>query len=142
VYLAAYMPDAGESPVTLTASSAITAPIFAALRTTDAGRSYIDPASARDIVYNDCDEQTARNANARLAKMRPAFDPAISPVPWRAVASTYVVATNDRTVPVDVQRRMAQRAGEQLEWPTSHSPFLSRPDLVADLLVRLAREHA
>ena len=34
---------------------------------------------------------------------------------------------------------VATRCTEQVEWPTSHSPFASWPDLVADLLVDLAR---
>jgi hypothetical protein len=37
-----------------------------------------------------------------------------------------------------IQRIMAARCTESVDWPTSHSPFLSRPDLVTDLLVALA----
>jgi pimeloyl-ACP methyl ester carboxylesterase len=39
----------------------------------------------------------------------------------------------------DNQREMAAAAGaEVVEWPSSHSPFLSHPDLVADLVARRA----
>jgi hypothetical protein len=42
----------------------------------------------------------------------------------------------------DTQREMAAAAAaagaEVLEWPSSHSPFLSHPDLVADLVARRA----
>jgi hypothetical protein len=34
---------------------------------------------------------------------------------------------------------MAKRCTESVDFPTGHSPFLNRPDLVADLLVDLAR---
>lgn len=142
VYLAAFMPDTGESPVTLIATSATPAPILAALRTTDAGRSYVSPESVRDIFYNDCDDQTAAEACARVSTMRPAFEPAGAAIPWRTAPSTYVIANRDGAIPPDVQQRMSQRAGERLEWATGHSPFLSRPDLVAELLVRLAGERA
>ncbi|MFI5041977.1 MAG: alpha/beta fold hydrolase [Acidimicrobiales bacterium] len=57
---------------------------------------------------------------------------------WRAKPSTYVVCADDMAVHPDLQRIMARRCGTVLEWPTDHSPFLSRPDLVAGLLVELA----
>ena len=38
-----------------------------------------------------------------------------------------------------LQAELARGCTEIVEWPTSHSPFLSRPDLVADLLVARAR---
>jgi pimeloyl-ACP methyl ester carboxylesterase len=53
---------------------------------------------------------------------------------WRAVPSTYAVCLEDRTIDPDAQRVMARRATRTVEWPTSHSPFLSEPQLVVDLL--------
>jgi pimeloyl-ACP methyl ester carboxylesterase len=60
-------------------------------------------------------------------------------VAWRTTPSTYVVAQRDRVVHPDLQWAMAKRAGDVLEWETSHAPMLSRPELVIDLLDRLAR---
>jgi hypothetical protein len=37
---------------------------------------------------------------------------------------------------------MARRCRDQVEWPVGHSPFAHRPELVADLLVDLARAPA
>jgi hypothetical protein len=54
------------------------------------------------------------------------------------IPSTYAICTEDRGVEPDLQRRLAARAGTTVEWDTSHSPFLSRPDLVVDLLAGLA----
>jgi hypothetical protein len=34
---------------------------------------------------------------------------------------------------------MATRATNVVEWDTSHSPFLSQPQLVADLLIEIAK---
>jgi hypothetical protein len=53
--------------------------------------------------------------------------------------STYVVCSEDRGVHPELQRIMAKRCNESVEWPTAHSPFLNRPDLVADLLIEFAR---
>jgi pimeloyl-ACP methyl ester carboxylesterase len=55
-------------------------------------------------------------------------------IAWRRRPSTYVVCTDDRAILPDLQRQMAQRAGETVEWDCGHSPWLSRPNLVADLI--------
>ena len=60
---------------------------------------------------------------------------------WQVVPSTYVVCTEDAALLAPGQRVYASHMSEVVEWPTSHSPFLSRPELVADLLERLARQH-
>ena len=55
-------------------------------------------------------------------------------VAWRHRPSTYAICALDNIVHPDLQRILARRATTSVEWPTGHSPFLSRPDLVADLL--------
>lgn len=58
---------------------------------------------------------------------------------WRDVPSTYVLCTDDRTVPVPVQEANAARTGATVTLPTSHSPFFSAPDDLVDVLVAIAR---
>ena len=41
---------------------------------------------------------------------------------------------NDKAIDVGAQRAMAVHADEVIEWPTDHSPFLTRPREIADLL--------
>lgn len=138
VYLAAFMPDAGESVAGLIASAG-GADVLAALRTDDAGRSYIEPDQMRALFYGDCDDAAYARAAAHLRTM--ALDASSSParVAWREVRSTFVIAADDRAVPPALQRRFAsRRATESVEWRTSHSPFASRPELVVDLLAGLA----
>ncbi len=48
--------------------------------------------------------------------------------------------TVDRALTPELQRNLAARCTSTVEWPTSHSPFCSRPQLVVDLLARLAHE--
>jgi pimeloyl-ACP methyl ester carboxylesterase len=55
-------------------------------------------------------------------------------VAWRAKPSTYVVCTDDRAIPVALQRSNAARLDRVVEMPTSHSPFLSRPRDLARLV--------
>lgn len=61
------------------------------------------------------------------------------PIAWHCVRSTYAVCTEDRAAAGDLQRAMARRASKALEWPGDHGPMLSHPDLVASLLVSVAR---
>ena len=65
----------------------------------------------------------------------------VPPPAWSQMPSTYVVCTDDRAVHPDTQRETAKHADDRVVWDTSHSPMLSRPDLVADLLVALAAEY-
>jgi pimeloyl-ACP methyl ester carboxylesterase len=51
---------------------------------------------------------------------------------WQGRPSTYLVCTEDRSTSVGLQRAHAERATRSLDLPTSHHPFLSRPDLVAE----------
>jgi hypothetical protein len=45
--------------------------------------------------------------------------------------------TEDLVVHPDLQRILAKRCTSSVEWPTDHSPMLSRPDLVGSLLAEL-----
>jgi hypothetical protein len=68
--------------------------------------------------------------------------PVIEPIslPRLAAANlprSYVVCLQDRSFPPRISRQQAQRLGVQpLTIDTSHSPFLSKPALLAGLLVR------
>jgi pimeloyl-ACP methyl ester carboxylesterase len=96
----------------------------------------VDPAAAAEVFYGDADPDTAAALVARLRPM--AIDPAASTTApaWRSIPSTYVVCANDQALPVASQRMMAKRAGEVVEWPTDHSPFVTRPAEIADLVAR------
>jgi pimeloyl-ACP methyl ester carboxylesterase len=99
----------------------------------------VDPSRVVEFFYHDCAPEVADAAAARLEPMSLA---AMAGVPravaWRDVPSTYVVCTDDRAIPVALQRSCAARIGNVVELPTSHSPFLSRPDEVARVLAGLA----
>jgi pimeloyl-ACP methyl ester carboxylesterase len=91
----------------------------------------------RELFFADCDDATYEQALTRKSRQDaaaltgPVTDPA-----WRTVPSTYVVCAEDRAVPAAVQRTAAARAGRTAEIPTGHHPFLSRPDLFAQVLAR------
>jgi pimeloyl-ACP methyl ester carboxylesterase len=138
VYLAAYMLDAGEDIFSMTASIPENAAKFAAMQRGDDGSFWLTADLVRDLFYQDCDADTIAWAAANCRKMRGGGQP-VTQVAWRDIPSTYVVAAQDRAILPSLQRTMSARATDVVEWDTSHSPFASRPDLVAELLTRLTR---
>jgi pimeloyl-ACP methyl ester carboxylesterase len=96
--------------------------------------------AARDGFYNDCPELVARRAWERL---RPtAMTVFTEPCPidrWPDVPSTCIIMTEDRAVGQDWSRRVARERlrADLIELPGSHSPFLSRPAALADILATL-----
>jgi pimeloyl-ACP methyl ester carboxylesterase len=99
----------------------------------------LDPTIAAACLYNDCDDVSIAWALLRLGP-HPLANLQQEPteVAWRTKPSTYVVCTEDLVIHPDLQRVLTRRCTSSAEWPTSHSPFLSRPQLVVDLLGKLA----
>ncbi len=93
---------------------------------------------AAACLYHDCGPADVTWAMARLGP-QPMLNLAQEPraVAWHTKPSTYVVCVQDQTIHPDLQRILARRCTTSEEWPTGHSPFLSRPDLVRDLLLAL-----
>jgi hypothetical protein len=68
------------------------------------------------------------------------FSTPSGPPAWETRSTTYIVCTSDRAISVNREEQMAARATKNIvRWDTSHSPFVSRPQLVADALVSIAR---
>jgi pimeloyl-ACP methyl ester carboxylesterase len=54
---------------------------------------------------------------------------------WRSKPSWYLLTTEDRMIPPDVQRIMSKRAGSKVvEVAGSHSIYVSKPEAVAKLI--------
>lgn len=136
VYLAAFMPDAGES---LNSLASVPNPgVVGAIAGQPDGRIALNPEAIGRLLYNDCEDATVAWAAERVRSMSGGFGEAVTGVAWRERPSTYVVCTSDRMVLPELQRRMATRASNTIEFPTSHSPFASRPALLADAIAAIA----
>ena len=59
-------------------------------------------------------------------------------VAWRDVPSTYVICDRDNAIPVPAQEAMAARADTTHRLDSDHSPFLTDPDAVAELIRAVA----
>jgi len=141
VYIAAFVPDAGMSVRDLPRPEPGTARLPAVLG--DDGLVRLAP-TAVDFVYQDCDPADVDAARLRWRAQRPeGFRQPVSAAAWRSRPSTYALCLDDRSIDPRMQRAMAERAGSEIvEWPTGHSPFFSRPDLVAALLTDAAHRPA
>jgi pimeloyl-ACP methyl ester carboxylesterase len=131
VYVCAFMPLEGQSLVD--AGGGKPAPWIQVL---DGGLMQPDPTRSAELFYGDCDPQLQEWACARIRPQSSAtmMEPVAHPS-WRNIPSTYVVCTLDAIMPLDVQRNVFGRnASEVVELHASHSPFLSQPQALADLL--------
>jgi pimeloyl-ACP methyl ester carboxylesterase len=142
VYLTAFACDADESPARTAPDAGVPSGDLSGVLVISEDRSSVDLDAARapGAFYNDCAADDVAFALERLRPMQLAcLTTPVGPPAWRAKPATYVVCTEDRAVHPELQRIMAKRCTESVDFPTGHSPFLNRPDLVADLLVDLAR---
>lgn len=142
LYVAAFALDEGESVSRVLPDRDIPdTGLGAALRFSGDGQQVsVDPALAVGLFYADAPAVAAAAAVARLRPVhRSVFRGVPTTIAWRARPSTYVVCTEDQAVHPDLQRAMAERAGTRHEWPGGHSPILTRPAEVAELIASLTR---
>ncbi len=147
VYIASFNLDEGESAMSAAIAESATAGLdhsgrpdaLAYVQVADDGTGTIESDGARVLFYNDCSDAVATWAVQRLGP-HPMETLTQTPgaVAWRHRPSTYAVCARDNIVHPELQRILARRADRVVEWPTGHSPFLSRPDLVAELLATIA----
>jgi pimeloyl-ACP methyl ester carboxylesterase len=136
VYLCAFM--SGETDDMGAMMAKYPSPLVQHMRVVN-GRTVVDSAGAVDAFYGDCSKTDTDAALARLRSIPGVTLAGDKPPAWRDVPSTYVVCTEDRAILPGAQREMAAHATHVVEWPTSHSPFVSQPQLVVELLDRLAK---
>ncbi|WP_127080422.1 alpha/beta fold hydrolase [Dulcicalothrix desertica] len=58
---------------------------------------------------------------------------------WQGRPSTYLVCVDDRSTSEALQRFHADRAKRSHDLHTGHHPFLSRPDLVTEQIIKILR---
>jgi pimeloyl-ACP methyl ester carboxylesterase len=138
VYVAAVMPDRDQT-VGNSLPAGATSQMPAALQQDAAGNTVVAPDRAVEFFYHDCPPELAAWAVARLCPENPrAMTTPLAQAAWREIESTYVVCLQDRAIPPAAQEELAKRCAHVTRWDTSHSPMLSRPALLVDLLARLA----
>ena len=134
VYLCAFMLDVGES---LLDAMRHELPPWLAV---DPEAGTCRPERAEEVLFGDCSGEQARDAAARLVPQSlTALATPQTAAAWRALPSSYLICDLDRAVPPAAQEAMSARAGTVEHVHSSHSPFLSHPDVVVDLIARAAQ---
>jgi pimeloyl-ACP methyl ester carboxylesterase len=140
VYLTAFALDTGESLVENALGGGEEMQLAAAL-VFDGDTVAVQPERAVELFYHDCAGEVAAAACAQLRPMSMAAMGGVVGAPaWREVPASYVVCSEDRAIPVALQRACAARVGDVREMPTSHSPFLSRPDELARIIAEIVSD--
>jgi pimeloyl-ACP methyl ester carboxylesterase len=143
VYIAAHMPDAGESeaddgkrfPSDLSKSTAI--------KKTPDGFTYLDPGQFHEYFAADLSaEQAAFMARSQVLNFADNFKAVITTPAWRSKPSWMLVAGKDRTINPDLERWYAGRAqSHKVELSgASHAVYVSRPREVAGLIEEAASQ--
>jgi pimeloyl-ACP methyl ester carboxylesterase len=105
--------------------------------------SQVAPDAVHDLFYGDCSREVSDRA-ASLLVPEPIV-PSSTPIHvtdgrWGMVERTYVLCDEDRAISPAKQRSMIADVGVDLvvEMQASHSPFLSRPEELAGLLMEVS----
>jgi pimeloyl-ACP methyl ester carboxylesterase len=141
VYIAAHMPDAGESegedgkrfPSDLSKSGAI--------KKTPDGFTYLDPAAFHEYFAADVPTgQAAFMARSQVMNLAENFTAVITSAAWRSKPSWMLVAGADRVINPDLERWYAKRANSHMVEVAgaSHAVYVSRPKEVAALIEEAA----
>ena len=140
VYIAAFVPDQGESVNSLIAGFPTDGPQPPILPPLD-GFLLLDREKFHASFAGDLSaEQAAFMADAQVPWGLDALGGTITDAAWRSKPSWALVSTDDRMIPPSAQRTMAERAGATVtETPGSHAIYVSNPKAVAGLIAQAAR---
>jgi pimeloyl-ACP methyl ester carboxylesterase len=140
VYIAGWVPDAGQSVLSLIGSLPAGSAQPPILPPQD-GFIIVDPERFPDSFAQDVEAGKARfMAIAQVPWGLEAASGTVSEPAWKFKPSWYLLTTEDRMIPPEGQRAMASHAGMRItEVAGSHAVFVSRPDVVASLVEEAAQ---
>lgn len=143
VYIAAFAPDAGESPGQI--SQEMPPAAFENIAPDSDGYLWIKPGAFRESFCQDLSADEALvMAVTQKAPLGSTFGDAVTAPAWRNKPVWYQVSTQDRMIHPDNERRMAQRMNPRaiIELDAGHASLASQPGPVADLIEKAATELA
>ena len=132
VYIAALAPDAGESMIDLMSKYGEPSPHFQE----QDGFLWISKEGVDEVFANDLPEErkvlihtTQTPASTSLTDVKAGL-PA-----WKDKPSWYVLTTNDKAAPLDLQRDLSQRmSAKTITVESSHFPMISHPKEVLEVI--------
>ena len=141
VYIAAFIPDQGESALSLLAQAPAA---NSDVRATKDDFLYIDPtAFPADFAADVPTPQATFMAHSQTILAKAAGAAPVTAAAWHQKKSWALVASLDHNINPDLERTMAKRAGSvTIEVPASHAVYISKPNEVARLIERAAEASA
>jgi pimeloyl-ACP methyl ester carboxylesterase len=135
-YVAAFVPDVGESVESLLEGDAP-----APLQPSADGFLFFNPTLFPQLFAHDLTTlQGAFLARAQVPPAGAALATPVSQAAWRSKPCCYVLASEDRIIPPATQRRMATRANAAItDVRASHAVYISQPLAVAEAIARAAQ---
>ncbi|MFE6057654.1 alpha/beta hydrolase [Streptomyces sp. NPDC056431] len=143
VYIAAFAPDAGESPGQISQENPPAA--FENIAPDSDGYLWIKQDKFHESFAQDLTpEEALVMAVTQKAPLGSTFGDNVTAPAWRAKPTYYQVSTEDRMIHPDNERRMAARMNPRktVELDASHASLASRPVEVCDLIEVAVRETA
>jgi pimeloyl-ACP methyl ester carboxylesterase len=140
VYIAAFAPDAGESPGGI--SQAAPPAAFSSIAPDSDGYLWIKPELYHESFCQDLDAEDALvMAITQKAPVGSTFGDAISDPAWKHKPSWYQISSEDRMINPENQKTMSARMSPRnvITLDAGHASLASRPKEVAGLIVEAAQ---
>jgi pimeloyl-ACP methyl ester carboxylesterase len=140
VYIAAFAPDTGESAVSLL-KSVPQSPVGAELRPDASGFLKL---SEKGVSEDFAEELPLPEKQLLFATQVPtsvnALGAPVSQAAWKTKPSWFLVATNDRVIPVELAKTMAHKlSAETVEVTSCHAVVVAHPEDVSALILRASQ---
>lgn len=141
VYLTAYVPDTGQSVMSLATTMPKATTTLPSAMVLGDGVFTIDLSLAHATFSGRCDSVSAAANNARLCPQPLAtFSQELTGAGWKTLPSTYVRCTVDEAIHISHQDLMAKHCTNVVTLDTDHSPFSSMPTETAEIVARIVRD--
>jgi pimeloyl-ACP methyl ester carboxylesterase len=147
VYVGAFAPDAGDSAISL-AGKFPGSTLGDALRPVMRSDGTTDLAIAQELFHDQFAADLPQDVTARMAvTQRPATQEALEEASgeplWKSLPSWFIYGEEDRNIPAELERFMADRAGARsargIEG-ASHALGISQAEATAELISEAARQ--
>jgi pimeloyl-ACP methyl ester carboxylesterase len=142
VYVAAHMPDTGESEAEDGRRFPSDLSQTAYIKKTADGFTFLDPAKFHEYFAADVPtEQAEFMARSQVLNFADNFKAVISTAAWHSRPSWMIVAGSDKVINPDLERWYAKRANSHMTeiQGTSHAVYVSRPKEVAAVIEEATR---